>query len=138
MYKDKDKFWDTTPIYGNTGYRKVSTKGKVPKGVLRQYPSGFAAVYRSYLQGALRREMDFMLTPAQAYDVLTKPCEYCGSMGINCTLDFAYSGIDRIHSNAGYTIDNVVSCCRNCNRMKGKLTSKELIAHAKRIVEHNE
>ena len=85
------------------------------------------------MQGALRRSLVFTLTPEQMYRVIVKPCVYCGGFGDNCTLDFAYSGLDRTNNNVGYIEGNVVACCKLCNRMKGKLTGAEFIAHIKRI-----
>lgn len=126
-------FWDIEPIGGSTNYRKVSTKGKVPNDLLRTYPKGFAIVYRACLQGAIRRGLDFTLTPKQAYDIATKPCKYCGDIASNCTLDFAYNGIDRVDNRIGYNDDNAVSCCKTCNRMKGKMSVNEFTNHAWRI-----
>jgi hypothetical protein len=47
-------------------------------------------------------------------------CHYCG--GFITSSGF---GIDRCDSNVGYTIDNVVPCCLECNLVKGCLFTKE-------------
>ena len=49
-----------------------------------------------------------------------KDCYYCGNKvnGI---------GLDRIDNRVGYTIKNVVSCCRDCNTMKMILSQREFI-----------
>ncbi len=39
------------------------------------------------------------------------PCVYCG-------FDEGTVGLDRIDSSVGYTVDNVVPCCKVCNYMK--------------------
>tara|TARA_R110000822_G_scaffold63045_1_gene155137 strand:+ start:76 stop:567 length:492 start_codon:yes stop_codon:yes gene_type:complete len=40
-----------------------------------------------------------------------KPCHYCG-----CEIEV--TGLDRKDNDKGYTPDNVVPCCRGCNRKK--------------------
>lgn len=50
--------------------------------------------------------------------------------------DFTYNGLDRVDSNKGHTIDNVVPCCRNCNTMKSDMTYEEFMAHIKLIYKH--
>ena len=59
-----------------------------------------------------------------------KNCFYCGDKidGI---------GLDRIDSNTGYEIENVVSCCRKCNMMKATSTYSFFINQCKKIVEHH-
>ena len=47
------------------------------------------------------------------------------------------NGIDRVDSNKGYTIDNCVSCCTKCNRMKMDLPINEFLSHVKKIADWN-
>lgn len=35
---------------------------------------------------------------------------------------YVYGGIDRVDSSKGYTVDNCVSCCRECNVSKGTMS----------------
>ena len=44
-----------------------------------------------------------------------------------------YNWIDRIDSDLWYTKDNVVTCCRYCNRAKMDLKQDEFLNHIKRI-----
>ena len=46
------------------------------------------------------------------------------------------NGIDRIDSNKGYTIDNVVACCKYCNTAKSTMTQEEFKQWIKRIYEY--
>ena len=39
--------------------------------------------------------------------------------------EYFYNGIDRVDNSKGYTMDNVVSCCRICNVAKQKMTLQE-------------
>ena len=53
--------------------------------------------------------------------IIQMQCFYCGD--VNDTL-----GLDRItpgSKNGKYVKDNVVSCCKNCNYMKGSLSSED-------------
>lgn len=47
------------------------------------------------------------------------------------------NGIDRIDSNKGYTIDNCVSCCTICNRMKLDLNQQEFYNHITKILQYS-
>jgi hypothetical protein len=67
-------------------------------------------------------------------------CFYCGlppqdihfsyskkrySKGIDEDNRETFNGIDRIDSSIGYTLDNTVSCCNMCNRMKSDFLQNE-------------
>lgn len=117
-------------------YRRVSTAGLAKKYNFRAYRSSFNGWFRSCLQGAMRRDLDFVLTLRQAYELSQGQCYYCGRSKVNKTQDFRYVGLDRIDNNKGYTFDNVVSCCKTCNAMKGKMPMAEFIEQAKRIADH--
>lgn len=41
---------------------------------------------------------------------------------------FVYSGLDRVDSKRGYTLNNVVPACIICNRAKTDLTREEWVA----------
>lgn len=116
-------------------YRKVSTKGLAQTIDFSQYPAGFGIWYRACLQGAMRREFDFRLTVAQAFELSQSPCCYCERKGVNKVLDFSYVGLDRIDNSKGYTFDNVLPCCKTCNAMKGKMPPVLFLRHISRIAE---
>jgi hypothetical protein len=62
---------------------------------------------------AKNREKKFSL-PFELYEnqLWGKPCHYCG-----CEIEL--TGLDRKDNDRGYTPDNVVPCCINCNSKKG-------------------
>jgi hypothetical protein len=81
------------------------------------------------------------------------PCFYCGESGVQSTKDrcktitknkrlfvtdaeIRFNGIDRLDSNKGYFINNVVSCCKYCNTAKNTLTTTEFKNHITKIYEH--
>ena len=41
--------------------------------------------------------------------------------------EFIYNGIDRVDNLMGYTLNNVVACCKNCNTMKKDLNKEEFL-----------
>lgn len=50
------------------------------------------------------------------YILCDKPCVYC--RGVLGEVQFG-KGLDRIDHSKAYTIDNVMPCCRTCNRIRG-------------------
>jgi hypothetical protein len=44
-----------------------------------------------------------------------------------------YNGIDRIDNARGYERDNIVPCCKFCNRAKSAMPQKEFIDLVRRI-----
>ena len=62
--------------------------------------------------GAKQRNLDFSLSLSLYETQLWgKPCHYCG-----CEIEV--TGLDRKDSIKGYSLDNVVPCCHDCNRKK--------------------
>lgn len=44
-----------------------------------------------------------------------------------------FNGIDRVNNDLGYTVDNCVPCCWDCNEFKKDKTPEEFLSHAERI-----
>lgn len=84
---------------------------------------------------AKQRKLSWELSVEQYTELINKLCFYC-----NSTLELYGTGLDRINSSLGYTLSNVVSCCRICNVMKNDLTQDafylqiEKISHQERKV----
>lgn len=102
--------------------------------------SATIAVERDYRLGASERGLSFELSQSIIGRLITEPCWYCGqppSREIKTTRSLGFfSGIDRKDNSIGYTTDNCVSCCRQCNAAKGKLSSVEFIAWAHQAFSH--
>ena len=103
-------------------------------------PLGFSSMRQviiHYKANAKRRGYDFNLTEEQFKEMTQKDCYYCGAKPNQFFKqkyhnnyrkfngDFIYNGLDRIDSNKGYTIDNIVPCCSICNYAKHNLTLQE-------------
>jgi len=139
--------WECTCICGKIVYRQGSAllKYKEPncgckKSDYALLPNQLAhkrAIIDTYKRHAIDRNLEFKLTEQQAIDIFDKDCHYCGIPPSNtktvkpskrlrakykCTITtYYYSGIDRIDSNLGYSIDNCVPCCFRCNNSKSNL-----------------
>jgi len=103
--------------------------------------AAFNHVYSSYKKRAREKKFDFYLSEDEFRDIILKPCVYCGSLldsecKGNGNGSFIYTGIDRVDSSKGYVKDNIVPCCKICNRAKNKLQKDEFISWIKRIANH--
>jgi hypothetical protein len=81
----------------------------------------------------------FSLTLEDFKTLCSSDCFYCkakpnGKMQVGRE---KRNGIDRIDNSIGYRIDNCVSCCWTCNRMKGTMSHIDFLAHVKKIAVHN-
>lgn len=65
------------------------------------------------------------------------PCFYCGrdffSTNRHRYEEFPYNGLDRVDNAKGYTMDNVVPCCKLCNTMKLDLSIDIFLEQVERI-----
>jgi hypothetical protein len=103
--------------------------------------SSFNTLYSDYVLRAQKRELPWCLT-RDAFRALTiLPCTYCGKPPSQCrnntrgTRGYTYTGIDRIDSMLGYTVENTVPCCKACNRAKSDLTLDEWREQIRRLAD---
>jgi hypothetical protein len=104
-------------------------------------PSGMALrnnVLRGYIYNAKARSLAWGLTEKQ-FDTLTQSdCHYCGSAPLNTVSkkryvgSFTYNGIDRKDNAQGYTANNTVPCCMDCNNAKASMPYDRFIAYLRR------
>lgn len=113
------------------------------------------AIINSYKQRCRRDQIEWTLKREFAITLFTSKCHYCGiepfvKKNVYKTkqrlqhessslqewreeAEVSYNGIDRLDSNAHYTHDNVVACCKICNYAKRDLTAQEFIEWIQRI-----
>lgn len=96
----------------------------------RQYKQSPKNKYAEYKRNAKKRNVPFILSIEQFQLFWHKPCLYCGDL-------IETIGLDQVNPGQGYTIENIVSCCFNCNEMKNNRSTKEFLEHCKKIVSHN-
>ena len=127
--------------------RKDTARENAKLAHLSQTLSKGTAAFNVLLGGmknnAKKRHLKWDLSDSKVEELITQPCFYCGALprkhdGLNKKLngDFPSNGLDRINSKRGYTEDNVVPCCADCNRAKGRLTISEFIQFIDRISKH--
>ena len=147
--KQRRTYWVCQCVCGNIVevYANSLTSGK-SKGCYcgkgkSEGESAKRTAYNLYRVGARDRNKDFNLTLEQFVEFSQKECFYCGSPPSNRAGTeanngyYKYNGLDRVDNNKGYSLDNIVSCCKNCNMAKRQLTQEEFFAMIKKIYERH-
>lgn len=124
-------------VFGvSTGCKACGTFRK-PEGV-----SARNAGIGRYKQEARERNLSWDLSDEFFFKVTAENCYYCDASPNNVIRlphgngDFVYNGIDRIDNCRGYEIDNVVPCCRKCNRAKDVMSREDFLSWIERIYQH--
>ena len=114
-------------------------------GIKNRKPFGVAAIntaLRSIKKSAKIRNLEFMLSDAEAIELMKKPCFWCGvylgnkgSQTRTINGNPGYNGLDRIDNNKGYIKDNVVPCCGRCNKARHTQSMSEFLLMCKAVYE---
>lgn len=95
------------------------------------------SVYRS---GARARNLCWDLSVEEFERLITGDCHYCGVPPSNLRArrktQFRYNGIDRLENSVGYTKENSVTCCVECNMAKKQRSANDFISHCRRVAEN--
>ncbi len=98
----------------------------------KQNQSIILGIYKSYKQEAKVRKIEFDILEKDFYLLIQRNCVYSGHFPTNIRKskakikkEFKYNGLDRVDSNKGYILNNVVPCCKICNRAKSDLSEKD-------------
>ena len=111
-------------------------------GCRAKLPRGQAALNNLYgltKRNAIKGGKEWELSKTKFAELTKQNCTYCGvkpeqKHGFSYLNGYYfYNGLDRIDSSLGYTIENVVPCCGNCNRAKNTLSVSEFIGLIRRI-----
>ena len=101
--------------------------------------SELTAIILNYKRHAKDRNLSWDLTRQEVAEIIKKDCYYCDNPPSNIkrtknTIEpLRYNGIDRIDNSKGYTKDNVVPCCKQCNLAKRDLSLDEFVYWIKRV-----
>lgn len=97
-------------------------------------------VFLTYQWQAKRKNREFTLSKQDFLTITAKNCYYCGALPSNQAGRYGrmcrYNGMDRVDNLKGYTLDNVVPCCKTCNAMKQDFTSDVFLDTVVRIYHH--
>lgn len=121
---------------------EVQSRAQLRSGHLR-LPEGQAAfnmLYRYYQRSAKKREIHFELTEEDFSFLTQMNCFYCGDEPDQYVTNqsgstYCHNGVDRRDPTSGYTMDNVVPCCKVCNIMKRNYRPVPFLWHISKI--HN-
>ncbi len=125
-------------------------------GMKKQDPERAIKVCRYYTKrNALRRRgHDFCLSKDEFYQLSISNCHYCGDSpkgtcyptakkgGRNSKMVYdhdrpsKFNGIDRVDSSKGYSFDNCVTCCKDCNYAKRSMSVDEFKKWIFRLYHH--
>jgi len=97
-------------------------------------------ILRSYKISAKKRNIQFDLLKDFFFNIIQKPCHYCGENPnrtqkrfLEYDKNFRYNGIDRIDNNKGYIENNVVPCCFICNSAKSIMRLEQFKEWIKKV-----
>lgn len=117
--KDRQKeLWDAWYLKNKKALKPKKKKGRyTPK-----------SRFNKAKNGAEERGIKWTLKFEDYERIIQDPCFYCANqLGEPTKLA---GGLDRLNSNKGYSLSNVVSCCVVCNVMKGNFLTPEETAVA--------
>jgi len=116
---------------------------------------GYKKFFNQYKANARNRKVCFELTFEKFIEIIGKNCFYCNKEPKKCNpylnedgsvrdngitiigIDRAWiyrNGIDRKDSSLGYTIENSLPCCFDCNGMKTDMSFEKFLSHVRSIV----
>lgn len=87
-------------------------------------------IYSRYTQRCRNsKRKGLFLTKEQVIELSLKSCHYCGLDHSNIARtkyeSLEYNGLDRIDNSKGYSLDNVVTCCKFCNALRSDTLTQE-------------
>ena len=96
-----------------------------------------------YKEDAKRRGLTWAMTNAEFETLMNKPCHYCGTPPAGRRLKhreiynlLVCNGVDRVNNLLGYLLNNVVACCKMCQRAKSDLPLQEFLDYLDRVSDY--
>lgn len=89
-------------------------------------------IMKGYINKCQKYGHEFALTQEQFDLIIEEPCYYCGDKQ-----EKGFNGIDRMDSTQGYVLENCVSCCINCNRLKCAVDNITFLQRVENILVYN-
>ena len=151
-------------LVAQDSHRQVSCGCWVKEGhhIVNRYSDRDTAIIKTlYTKLKIRnRKLGFgeaIITIEDFSDLIEQPCAYCGleksdsskepysyvakqkgidSFHIDMDYEYHHNGIDRIDSGKGYTLDNVIPCCKYCNVAKLNHSQEDFLAWVERVYQY--
>lgn len=122
---------ETSKIWHQNDYRKNKHKHQTRskkwsennKEKIRAYGETLNARFARCKSSAKSRNIAFYLSKDEYEKLYCGSCYYCSDL-FGCRVKWS-GGLDRLDSLKPYILENVVSCCSQCNSLKGKDFSPE-------------
>lgn len=101
------------------------------------------SMYSTFIARAKARGLEWVLSKETFKELVVSNCDYCNRKPSNFYRrsnkadGVFYTGIDRIDSDFGYLEDNVVPCCKICNKAKLDYSREEFLDWIKTVYRHN-
>jgi len=109
-------------------YRQAVIKEALITGIMYGKPI-IEQIYTRYKKSATHRELSFDISIDDFKELWQKPCSYCGE-------EILTIGVDRVDNDFGYTKNNIVPCCTQCNLSKRAMSAEEYILRCMRVAEY--
>lgn len=133
----------TAVTTGNTKSCGCQRLLRCKNGIRRKYTDtsiGINFWYAQYRASArTRKQKEFRLDRLQFRALVLAPCTYCGQPPTarnagNRKKTEPVNGIDRLDPSIGYTVENSVPCCKQCNLAKHCYSVNEFLSWIQRLV----
>lgn len=111
-------------------------------GCIQRYnkeEAGAKIYYNHYKLFAGYRKKQFKISFKTFKKFIKQNCYYCGSRPIKLVYSkhnltkYLFNGLDRVNNDKGYLLNNIVTCCKICNRAKYTMTQIDFLDWIKRI-----
>ena len=125
-------------------YRKLIRKQVMREYHARKNPYSVEnRYYNGYKSDTKRNNRKFNISFKKFMEMIQLKCHYCGSKPNLKIFNKGKSrfkivnGIDRINSNKGYLINNIITCCSKCNLMKNVFSVNDFLSHVDKIYKYS-
>lgn len=117
----------------------MNPQNKLPYGI-----ASARQLYRKYKQKAVEYNRTFDIPFEDFMRITSQICYLCGrppaqtvKNKYNSNGHYIYNGLDRVDNSIGYTISNVLPCCKYCNSMKSNHSLEEFKKMIKQILKYH-
>ena len=101
-------------------------------------------LYGHYKIEAEKRNLNFDIDFEYFKEKISCNCTYCGRIPYTIHKSkkksrkfIIYNGLDCVNNKLGYQKDNLVTCCKDCNYLKGKFSHEDFFRIIKSIYEYS-